>query len=127
MKFSLNTQYLFYLYCIVSHTLFGFLLSRLCGFEPFFDDRGDQAMFQRILKCDYEFVSPWWDEVSDSAKVCTVGGRVSSSGMKYLIVPRYVLLDCGRECSGIKYDTNSSGMNYQPTHLTTNCLSQNLF
>ncbi|KXJ07736.1 calcium/calmodulin-dependent protein kinase type IV [Exaiptasia diaphana] len=40
----------------------------LCGFEPFFDDRGDQAMFQRILKCDYEFMTPWWDEVSDSAK-----------------------------------------------------------
>merc|ERR1712141_338267 len=41
----------------------------LCGFEPFYDDRGDQAMFQRILKCDYEFMSPWWDEVSVNAKV----------------------------------------------------------
>lgn len=40
----------------------------LCGFEPFFDERGDQAMFQRILKCDYEFISPWWDEVSENAK-----------------------------------------------------------
>lgn len=40
----------------------------LCGFEPFYDERGDQAMFQRILKCDYEFISPWWDEVSESAK-----------------------------------------------------------
>ena len=26
-------------------------------------------MFQRILKCDYEFVAPWWDEVSENAKV----------------------------------------------------------
>ena len=26
-------------------------------------------MFQRILKCDYEFISPWWDEVSENAKV----------------------------------------------------------
>lgn len=26
-------------------------------------------MFQRILRCDYEFVSPWWDEVSENAKV----------------------------------------------------------
>ena len=42
---------------------------RLCGFEPFYDERGDQAMFQRILKCDFEFISPWWDEVSESAKV----------------------------------------------------------
>ncbi|KAJ3599444.1 hypothetical protein NHX12_033407 [Muraenolepis orangiensis] len=34
----------------------------LCGFEPFFDARGDQFMYGRILNCDYEFVSPWWDE-----------------------------------------------------------------
>ena len=40
----------------------------LCGFEPFYDERGDQAMFQRILKCQFEFVSPWWDDVSLSAK-----------------------------------------------------------
>ena len=46
-------------------------LLRLCGFEPFYDDRGDQAMFQKILKCDYEFVSPWWDDVSLNAKVCS--------------------------------------------------------
>ena len=41
---------------------------RLCGFEPFFDDRGDQYMFKRILNCEYEFVSPWWDNVSLNAK-----------------------------------------------------------
>uniref|UniRef100_A0A665U664 Calcium/calmodulin-dependent protein kinase type IV n=1 Tax=Echeneis naucrates TaxID=173247 RepID=A0A665U664_ECHNA len=40
----------------------------LCGFEPFFDPRGDQYMYSRILNCDYEFVSPWWDEVSVNAK-----------------------------------------------------------
>ncbi|XP_069043216.1 calcium/calmodulin-dependent protein kinase type IV isoform X1 [Lepisosteus oculatus] len=40
----------------------------LCGFEPFFDERGDQYMFKRILSCDYEFVSPWWDDVSLNAK-----------------------------------------------------------
>ncbi|NWV97417.1 KCC4 kinase, partial [Machaerirhynchus nigripectus] len=43
-------------------------LPRLCGFEPFFDPRGDQYMYSRILTCDYEFVSPWWDEVSPNAK-----------------------------------------------------------
>lgn len=48
---------------------FSNLTYRLCGFEPFYDERGDQAMFQRILKCDYEFVTPWWDEVSENAKV----------------------------------------------------------
>uniref|UniRef100_A0A8C5CYV3 Protein kinase domain-containing protein n=1 Tax=Gadus morhua TaxID=8049 RepID=A0A8C5CYV3_GADMO len=40
----------------------------LCGFEPFFDPRGDQYMYSRILNCDYQFVSPWWDEVSLNAK-----------------------------------------------------------
>ncbi|XP_060700416.1 calcium/calmodulin-dependent protein kinase type IV [Hemiscyllium ocellatum] len=40
----------------------------LCGFEPFYDERGDQYMFKRILNCDYDFVSPWWDEVSLNAK-----------------------------------------------------------
>ncbi|XP_053145558.1 calcium/calmodulin-dependent protein kinase type IV-like [Hemicordylus capensis] len=40
----------------------------LCGFEPFFDPRGDPYMYSRILNCDYEFVSPWWDEVSLNAK-----------------------------------------------------------
>ncbi|XP_043920410.1 calcium/calmodulin-dependent protein kinase type IV [Protopterus annectens] len=40
----------------------------LCGFEPFFDERGDQYMFKRILNCDYDFVSPWWDDVSLNAK-----------------------------------------------------------
>ena len=43
--------------------------SRLCGFEPFYDERGDQAMFQRILKCEFEYVEPWWDDISLSAKV----------------------------------------------------------
>ncbi|XP_041042282.1 calcium/calmodulin-dependent protein kinase type IV [Carcharodon carcharias] len=40
----------------------------LCGFEPFYDERGDQYMYKRILNCDYDFVSPWWDEVSVNAK-----------------------------------------------------------
>lgn len=55
---------------VICFDVLGFLLTyRLCGFEPFFDERGDQAMFQRILRCDYEFISPWWDEVSENAKV----------------------------------------------------------
>ncbi|XP_069748873.1 calcium/calmodulin-dependent protein kinase type IV isoform X2 [Narcine bancroftii] len=40
----------------------------LCGFEPFYDERGDQYMYKRILNCTYDFVSPWWDEVSLNAK-----------------------------------------------------------
>lgn len=40
----------------------------LCGYEPFYSDEGDSHMFRKILKCDYEFQSPWWDEVSLNAK-----------------------------------------------------------
>lgn len=40
----------------------------LCGFEPFFDARGDQYTYIRILNCDFEFMSPWWDEISLNAK-----------------------------------------------------------
>lgn len=40
----------------------------LCGFEPFYDARGEQYMYSRILNCDFEFMSPWWDEISLNAK-----------------------------------------------------------
>lgn len=39
----------------------------LSGFEPFYEEAGDQAMFQRILKCEYDFPSPWWDDISKEA------------------------------------------------------------
>jgi len=39
----------------------------LCGYEPFFSDN-EAEMFKKILKCDYQFDSPWWDDVSDNAK-----------------------------------------------------------
>lgn len=45
---------------------------RLCGFEPFYSDQGDAAMYARILKCDYEFLVPYWDDVSLNAKVLKV-------------------------------------------------------
>lgn len=44
-------------------------ICRLCGFEPFYDERGEHEMFQRILRADYAFVPPWWDAVSKDAKV----------------------------------------------------------
>ncbi|CAG5129445.1 unnamed protein product [Candidula unifasciata] len=39
----------------------------LCGYEPFYDEN-QMAMFKKILKGDYTFDSPWWDDVSDNAK-----------------------------------------------------------
>lgn len=39
----------------------------LCGYPPFYDEN-DANLFAQILKGDYEFDSPYWDEISDSAK-----------------------------------------------------------
>ena len=40
----------------------------LAGYEPFYDERGDTHIFRKIIKGDFEFHSPWWDDVSDEAK-----------------------------------------------------------
>lgn len=39
----------------------------LCGYEPFYAEK-EAEMFKKILKADYSFDSPWWDDVSDNAK-----------------------------------------------------------
>ena len=39
----------------------------LCGFPPFYDEN-NQKLFKAIMECDYEFPSPYWDNVSESAK-----------------------------------------------------------
>nr|XP_054749893.1 calcium/calmodulin-dependent protein kinase type 1-like [Lytechinus pictus] len=40
----------------------------LCGYPPFYDDN-DAALFQQIMKGEYEFDSPYWDDISDSANI----------------------------------------------------------
>ncbi|XP_072177574.1 calcium/calmodulin-dependent protein kinase type 1D-like [Diadema setosum] len=39
----------------------------LCGYPPFYDEN-DSKLFQQIMRGDYEFDSPYWDDISDSAK-----------------------------------------------------------
>lgn len=39
----------------------------LCGYPPFYDEV-DANLFAQILKGDFEFDAPYWDEISDSAK-----------------------------------------------------------
>ena len=41
---------------------------RLCGYEPFYDD-DETTMYKKIVKGDYEFDSPWWDNITENAKV----------------------------------------------------------
>lgn len=35
----------------------------LCGYPPFYDDNS-QELFQQIMRGDYEFDSPHWDDIS---------------------------------------------------------------
>lgn len=42
-------------------------LFRLCGYPPFYDEN-DAKLFEQILKAEYEFDSPYWDDISDSGK-----------------------------------------------------------
>jgi calcium/calmodulin-dependent protein kinase I len=39
----------------------------LCGYPPFYHE-SDPELFQQIMRGDYEFDSPYWDAISDSAK-----------------------------------------------------------
>ncbi|KAL3113124.1 hypothetical protein niasHT_017203 [Heterodera trifolii] len=39
----------------------------LCGYPPFYDEN-DANLFAQIIKGEYEFDSPYWDEISESAK-----------------------------------------------------------
>jgi len=39
----------------------------LCGFPPFYGS-SDQQIFDKILKCEYDFPSPDWDNITEDAK-----------------------------------------------------------
>jgi serine/threonine protein kinase len=40
---------------------------RLCGFPPFYEEN-NQKLFDMIKNCEFDFPSPYWDDVSDMAK-----------------------------------------------------------
>uniref|UniRef100_A0A2I3GP64 calcium/calmodulin-dependent protein kinase n=1 Tax=Nomascus leucogenys TaxID=61853 RepID=A0A2I3GP64_NOMLE len=42
----------------------------LCGYPPFYDEN-DSKLFEQILKAEYEFDSPYWDDISDSGRRST--------------------------------------------------------
>ncbi|XP_029549250.1 calcium/calmodulin-dependent protein kinase type 1D isoform X1 [Salmo trutta] len=39
----------------------------LCGYPPFFEDN-ETRLFAKIMRADYTFHSPFWDDISESAK-----------------------------------------------------------
>lgn len=45
------------------------LYTLLCGFPPFYDEKNDYAkLIDKSRKGEYDFLSPWWDEISQEAK-----------------------------------------------------------
>jgi len=43
------------------------LYTLLCGFPPFFDE-SIQVLTEKVARGYYTFLSPWWDDISDSSK-----------------------------------------------------------
>lgn len=43
------------------------LYTLLCGFPPFYDE-SIEVLTEKVAKGQYTFLSPWWDEISASAK-----------------------------------------------------------
>ncbi|KAL2199466.1 kinase-like domain-containing protein [Corynascus similis CBS 632.67] len=43
------------------------LYTLLCGFPPFYDE-SIEVLTEKVAKGQYTFLSPWWDEISKSAK-----------------------------------------------------------
>ncbi|KAF9379261.1 hypothetical protein BGX21_002678 [Mortierella sp. AD011] len=43
------------------------LYTLLCGFPPFYDE-SIQALTEKVARGQYTFLSPWWDDISSSAK-----------------------------------------------------------
>ena len=43
------------------------LLSRLCGFPPFYEENV-HSLVEKVRKGEYDFPSPWWNDISDAAK-----------------------------------------------------------
>uniref|UniRef100_A0A8C4RR14 Calcium/calmodulin-dependent protein kinase IGb n=1 Tax=Erpetoichthys calabaricus TaxID=27687 RepID=A0A8C4RR14_ERPCA len=39
----------------------------LCGYPPFYEET-ESRLFSKIMKAEYEFDSPFWDDISESAK-----------------------------------------------------------
>ncbi|XP_049327613.1 calcium/calmodulin-dependent protein kinase type 1 isoform X3 [Astyanax mexicanus] len=54
----------------------------LCGYPPFYDEN-DAKLFEQILKAEYEFDSPYWDDISDSAKDFIVHLMERDPGQRY--------------------------------------------
>ena len=65
-----ETKYLIITWKLCKITLYFLSFDRLCGYPPFYDEN-DSVLFQQILKAEYEFDSPYWDDISESGIINT--------------------------------------------------------
>lgn len=82
-----ETKYLIIAWKLCKITLYFLSFDRLCGYPPFYDEN-DSVLFQQILKAEYEFDSPYWDDISESGIINTV--QISKDFI--LIVKSFFLL-----------------------------------
>lgn len=54
----------------------------LCGYPPFYEET-ESRLFSKIMKAQYEFDSPFWDDISDSAKDFIRNMMQKSPSMRY--------------------------------------------
>lgn len=53
-----------------------FKCRRLCGYPPFYEE-SETRLFSKIMKAQYEFDSPFWDDISESGN-CIISDTSSS-------------------------------------------------
>lgn len=61
------------------------LYTLLCGFPPFYDE-SIQTLTQKVAKGEFEFLSPWWDDISSEAKDLISHLLTVNSDERYTIV-----------------------------------------
>ncbi|XP_046896682.1 calcium/calmodulin-dependent protein kinase IGb isoform X2 [Hypomesus transpacificus] len=54
----------------------------LCGYPPFYEET-ETRLFSKIMKAQYEFDAPFWDEISESAKDFIRNMMQKNSSMRY--------------------------------------------
>uniref|UniRef100_H3C8Z3 Calcium/calmodulin-dependent protein kinase IGb n=1 Tax=Tetraodon nigroviridis TaxID=99883 RepID=H3C8Z3_TETNG len=54
----------------------------LCGYPPFYEE-SESRLFSKIMKAQYEFDSPFWDNISESAKDFIRNMMQKNASMRY--------------------------------------------
>lgn len=60
---ELRCHYVYYVRSSFIAFVLGTHFCRLCGFPPFYADN-NALLFEKIMRGDFAFLSPYWDKVS---------------------------------------------------------------